>query len=126
MGRKSVNTSAGRDAFVVARNPLPRPTPALPVLQIEDRRQWHPERAYKQAAGSPRSATRPVVSSRRPASFFGYQTKAHLVFADPPKVSICARRSRRRQVLFAKQQVGRGKRGNIPKHRNAFSSIGCR
>lgn len=101
----------------------PRPLWSLPpVLQIEDRRSFH------------FSPVRPAAALRRPASrlvarqphkqWQPAQTRAVIAFDEPKLVSICARRTRRRETLFALRRTGKGARSK--RRRNAFSSISCR
>lgn len=97
---------------------LPRPVPRLvispPVLAHEDRRLFHFDGRARPAVALRRAATR-LVSPR--ASMIRVQ------FAQPDLVAICARRKRRRSVLFAVKKSGRN--GMRRSRRNFFSNIGC-
>lgn len=119
----NVNATRPR-VLAVVRSPvvsLP-PRPVLPVLAVEDRRQWHPA-PFRPAAALQRSAAR-VVAKQPAHKWQPAQTKAILAFADPDKVSICARRSRRREVLFALKRTAKG--SGSRRRRNEFSKISCR
>lgn len=110
-----------------------------PLLEVEDRRRWEPNRL-----------TRPVRSSRRwnipvrlvrdaPRSKglgvrFGPPTKARkavarnvsfggLKFRTPRYVAVCVRRKSRREVLHALKKVGAG--NSRHRRRNALSNIRC-
>lgn len=101
----------------------PRPLRFLPpVLQIEDRRSFH------------FSPVRPAAALRRPAArlvarqpyrqWQPAQTRAVVAFQEPRLVSICERRRRRRETLFALKRTKKG--AGSPRRRNAFSDISCR
>lgn len=104
-----------------------------PLQVIEDRRLFHPLRAYspsKRVSGSP---ARIVVADRLPTKRqtasahhrrIRSQTKGVLTFAEPRETLVCIRRQRRKEVLFA--SGGAGKRNKRRPRRNAFSSISCR
>lgn len=139
MGKRSTKRSReikrlGRVALVNAKPRLPRP-PVLPSLSLlEDRRFFHPERAFQPALSFVRSASRIVLggenvnkrkkSSRSNRHYGNRQTKAILVFNEPSKVAVCIRRHHRREVLFALNKAG--KSGQRPPRRNWWSSISCR
>lgn len=124
-----------RDPIVVA-NPYPssfqvvrptrryRPRPAykpirIPLLQIEDRRLWHPDptRPAKTTSGLPRYRLidrQDVKTSRR----------ARISFASPHKMVICIRRKIREEVLHALKKTGRGVSRRKPR-RNNYSNVEC-
>lgn len=113
---------AGRDPSPIARQSLPRWT-SIPVnLQLfEDRRTFHPQ-----------GFTRPVFTTQRPAGRIVQKWHprsrlkgvAQLSFAIPEKVTLCVRRKRRKEVLFAKKKAG--KTGQRKPRRNYWSSISCK
>lgn len=132
MAKSKKSNRPQRDANVIATRPrvlavvrspvVSLPRPVLPVLAIEDRRQWHPA-PFRPAQALQRPAAR-VVARQKPNQWQPSQTKAILAFADPDKVAICARRSRRRQVLFAFKRTAKG--AGSKRRRNEFSNVSCR
>lgn len=121
-----------RGAFATATAPTVRP--ASPFVShpnfvgynaYEDRRTYHPLRAFRPAFSIKRSAARLVAKEplTRPFRRFAAQTKATIAFADPSKVMICVRRRIRRRVINA---VGvAGKPVFRPKKRRGFSNVRC-
>lgn len=119
-GQRDLSTPRSLDALLAFK---PRPAPVLlhvpaseigDLRPIEDRRTFTPDRHL-----TPPRSTRPgasrVVADPKSATT--------LKFADPAYVSLCERRSRRRQVLFAKRKTKKGS-GSV-KRRNFWSSISC-
>lgn len=99
--------------------------PSDPLVEIEDRRSYHPERGSRPALYS--SRPRLVEKSKLPprvARFRPSQTQARLAFSDPENVVVCVRRKDRREVLFAKRKTGRG--GRRPRRRSWMSQLSCR
>lgn len=145
MGRS--NKKRGRVTLDNANRRLPRAlqTPTLPsvvfrqnVLALEDRRRWHPEGTRAPARSLFRSSSRLTAIDRDPRQVprnkdrfasvrkFPSQTKAIVAFDVPRDVAICARRSMRREVLFARRKTGRGRPKQRRPRRNEYSSISCR
>lgn len=108
------------------------------LVQVEDRRRFHPENKNRPAllkTGLPAPVT--VVNKARPkpktrkqlaqVNRFGAvqpsQTKAVVAFAAPRETVVCVRRQSRKEVLFAKGKGGGGKR---PPKRTWLSKISCR
>lgn len=126
----------GRDPSAIARAvpALPRVTPSLSPVDLsifEDRRTYHPERAYRPARTFSGPAARPVLTDKpaKPSPFqslrkFSRQTKAKLTFQAPDHTLICVRRHRRKEVLHALRKAG--KRGQRKPKRNFYSAIACR
>jgi hypothetical protein len=121
---KSKNRSSTR-----RRNAMPPPsltrrrvvTPN-PILMLEDRRQWQPidtsrrHRAPVPAAALTRKDRRIVSPLSRPAW--------NVSFAVPENISICHRRKRRREVLFARLKTG--KNSSVKrKRKNWWSKVSC-
>lgn len=135
--KRRANAQQRRGAYVTTNRRLPsvpvaRLTPALTQLQsIEDRRRYHPERAYRPAltySGVPTSIAhqRPVRDSQRPsrARSVVVPTRAVVAFHAPERVVVCARRQARREVLHALRKTGRV--GQRRPRRNWQSKISCR
>lgn len=123
------------NATPVRRSVVLRPVTKL-ALQQEDRRLHHPD-AIPPARATIRSATQLVARDRKSRrlnaqtgkihSFFQpLQTKALIAFADPSRVSLCARRYVRKAVLHAKGIAGSRVNRFRKRRRNAYSSISCR
>lgn len=125
MAKNRSKVTSGRDTLIrITRAParprsvyLPPPVARLiippPVLAHEDRRLFHFDRPAP-AIALRREATRLVSPRAR---------MLRIQFAQPDLVAICARRKRRRQVLFAFKKSGRN--GGRSYKRNYFSQIGC-
>lgn len=91
--------------------------PSFQWQEIEDRRVFDPEQAYRPAlsfSGNQAPANR-IPRVDRSWSTIG--------FNEPSRVVICARRHRRREVLFAKKRHRRGRGGS--RRRNYWSNIRC-
>lgn len=107
--------------------------PELPP--VEDRRQFHPEGVQRPALKVNGQPARLVAKDRNRAkpkqavkNRFGVkvysQTKGIIAFDAPKQTLVCIRRSRRKEVLFAKGRAGKG--GMRPPRRSWYSSISCR
>ncbi|UOF79228.1 hypothetical protein [Microviridae sp.] len=93
--------------------------PANLLQAIEDRREFHPERAARPA----RSFSRSVHTLAAPAGRPG-RVPVGVTFENPTKVLVCVRRKSRREVLFAMGRTGRGSaRGR--RRRSEYSDIQC-
>lgn len=127
--RYSVPRSLG--AMLGSGYPPPAPYRALPLPTLsaisdlltlmEDRRLFHPERAFRPALSFPRAAARLVpgaVASSSPRSFLASGVR----FADPRRVAICVRRKTRREVIMAS---GRGGGFHRRPRRNFYSDVEC-
>lgn len=131
MAKRSANNRTGRDVNTFSSHrygpAVPRFTPRLVSPQIatfEDRRTYHPAGPNRPAFSLPRSASRLVVRQKPSSKFWPSQTKGIVTFAVPKNVSICVKRSVRKQVLHALGKAG--KSGMAPRRRSAFSSVSCR
>lgn len=91
---------------------------------VEDRRTYHPERAFRPArlvTGQPVGPVRVSPQKQNKSRPF----LAHgLSFEAPKRTMICVRRKERKEVLHALKKVGRGS-GRGRKRRNWYSNIGC-
>lgn len=97
--------------------PVLIPLPAVAIgdlLPVEDRRTFQPDRSTRPPRSTRPGASRTVADPR---------SATRLRFADPAAVAICARRARRREVLFALRKTRKGSRS--PKRRNFWSIVGC-
>lgn len=127
MARRRRNRSGERDHFSPITNFVVRRSMILPssspVKLLEDRRYYHPLDLFRPAAALHRSDA-DVIERRPPqkASFPKLFPAGISSFRVPEKVSICARREERREVLFAT----RGLNGSKRKRRNYFSSVSCK
>lgn len=140
MARRS---GGGRGAYdtasMVADLLLGTPLPSLSYAAQEDppdpddRRQFHPEGAFRSPRGfytgdarskisqrAYRSAADPIRRHRYLMSL-GAEQQA---FTVPSRLMVCVRRKVRREVLHAKREAGRG--GMRRPRRNFLSSISCR
>lgn len=129
-----------RDLFPVANDPWDvagTSTPLDPVdmLQVEDRRTFHPAPASRPfRALSTRLASwrvfdpvRPLIPRQGPRGKGWSQTRAIFRFTHPNGVAVCVRRGQRREVLHALGRTGAGgPRSHRPPRRSASSSISCR
>lgn len=48
-----------------------------------------------------------------------------LQFANPQRVNVCRRRKKRREVLFKKGRIGKGKKVSPIRRRNRYSNVRC-
>jgi len=112
---------------VVSRDvPFPsfwRP-PAVPLVLLEDRRQFHPLASARPVGVVSRRDARVLVERRKaairlPSSF----PALRLGFAVPEKVVRCVRRKQRREVIFAKRRTGAGARSR--RSRDMWSNVSC-
>lgn len=89
--------------------------PSFAWPEVEDGRAFNPDRAYRDplvfSGGA--SSHRKVTGSR-------FQS---IGFDNPEKVVRCARRSSRREVIFAKRLQRRGRGGS--RRRNYWSNVKC-
>lgn len=116
--RRVVNANANR--LRLPRSPVSPSLSPLDLSIYQDRRHYHPLRAYAPAFSFGSTARLPEPSRIQPRS----QTKARITFSDPRKVLVCVRRKERREVLFARG-VG-GARGLRKGKRGPFSHISCK
>ena len=102
---------------------VPTPTPVFryekvnrrSIALLDDRRRFRPDRVLRGAIAHDPAANRIVPSGRRTA------------FAAPSRVSLCAKRKARREIMFAKRiapgkGIGRGKKRRL----NFWSEVSCR
>lgn len=99
-----------------------------PLLNFEDRRQYHPDPEPPAGVVLFRDARvlKPSSPARRsPAGVSIAELLPHgLQFDDARGVLVCVRRKRRREVLFATKRNGRN--GARRYRRNKFSEVSCR
>lgn len=101
------------------------------VAALEDNRKYHPDpykalgsvtrKARQIQVAKPRTVT--VVSDKYRARF-KFDVPAGVEFNIPRQVALCAKRHRRREVLFAKRRTGKGSRARTHKF-NQYSTIRC-
>lgn len=102
------------------------------LTEVEDRRTWHPEAAFRPPllfSGNAARFDRLVDRRSSPLQVrrglrVRSQTKAVRAFDDPGYVALCVRRKKRREVIFAKRKAGKGSRRRH-RRRNYFSEIRC-
>lgn len=94
--------------------PLVEPVRRRDVLELEDRRRYHPLRTAAPAQAVRPSARRIVV---------GRDVQA-INFARPREVSVCVRRQQRKEVLHANKVAG--SKGIRKGKRNWFSEVRCK
>lgn len=100
--------------------PQPLVSPLIPSdnwQEIDDRRTFNPERAYRPALSFSGGQ---APTNRIPASDKRWST---IGFNDPDFAVICARRKSRREVIFAKRRHRRGRGGS--RRRNWYSEVKC-
>lgn len=85
------------------------------IAELGDRRRWRPDASTAAPAASVKAAAR-VVSPPPPAV-------DRMQFADPNAVALCARRKRRREVLFALKKTKKG--SGAKRKRNFWSDVKC-
>lgn len=109
-------------------------TPLRSPVAFDDGRAFHPAPDFRPAftlggnKASIRLADRPATKRAVSSGFnkrIRSQTKAFLTFATPERVSVCVRRARRKEVLFATKRAGRGG-SQRRRRRNRNSVISCR
>lgn len=118
--RRSSNRPTAIPSSIASRW-LVRPiVPLSPLIELEDRRAYHPERVYRAPRASVRKAAQIVVKrSGRPFRFPDV-----LGFRQPRRVLLCVRRQMRKEVLFAHRRVRSGAGGR--RRRNYWSGISCK
>lgn len=127
--RRDNSSIANRRLPLSFSRPLLSP---FPLIEIEDRRQWHPEGEYAPARSFSRSRHRLTLPRQRRQitrksslqKVFYSQVPSVVSFYEPLKVLICVRRSIRKEVLHALNKTGR--RGQKRPRYNFYSSISCR
>lgn len=108
--------------------------PRTSLMQVEDRRRYHPLGSMAPAATLSRRDQRRLVEKTqhvgrevRRASFDPFASwvmpAAKLGFAVPKKVAVCVRRKQRREAMFATGKSGGG--NSSRRRRNQFSEIIC-
>lgn len=144
-------SSHRRDPFAIASSPLYtlRGLSMVPLKDIEDRRQWHPDRVRPFASlwtprhrlvvqPPPNASIRAERGKGRLAATRGFRPEARqtrraggplpfrISFRGAQAVLVCIRRKRRREALAATYGLGRKFPRRRRARRNASSSIGCR
>lgn len=117
-----------RDLFTPITRPrllpsiLPPRTLRVDLRPVEDRRLFHPLGRVRPAlsvSGQAHSLALPRGSSR------GVFLSSAVAFKSHKRVSICVRRKRRKEVIFALGRNGRGGSFRKPR-RNFYSDVECR
>lgn len=91
---------------------------------IDDRRTYHPESSRPVlTANGKRAGLRLAQKTKKGYNYRRINNR--LAFTDPFKTTICKRRRKRRQVLFATGRAGKGKRGPKKRTYTAFSDVRC-
>ncbi len=97
--------------------------PLRPNLTVvEDLRTFHPQedqRDYRKIDGRPADY---VTETTEPKDFAKVGQR---YFRDSRKVTICKRRRRRREILFAKRKTGKGKKVSKKRKWTTKSNIRC-
>lgn len=126
--KRQVRSRVQRDVRTIAtRAPRvlhpARLKPLSLAIDVEDRRTFHPARASRPAlsfSGVQHRLVAPVGVTRREAA----RVPRRVVFYQPDRVIVCARRRSRREVLFALGRTGKGAKSR--RSRNMFSDVSCR
>lgn len=113
-----------RDDNTIARSPLLRTRNFVPDLRLfEDRREFYPD-LFRPARGVfSRSADIVVAEPRKRSARADLSVPFRLSFRSPSHVVMCARRHRRREVLFAYRRTGKGAKSR--RRRNEYSDVRC-
>lgn len=120
MARRRTDRDHGRapDPVDLYLRPIRPIVSHRPLQLLEDRRLWHPERAFRPALSFGRKSRLVVAPTKS-------RIMSHRIAFDVPKrVAICVRRKSRKEVLFAKNKAGRGGARRSPR-RNYWSSVNC-
>lgn len=135
---RSSRSTARRDTFDIANQRLPRrnyePTSTRfrklrSLIDVEDRRQYHPDRSFRAARdirGSPSvSLKAPSVQKGTTVSKRGVQRNTFsFTFGQPEQVATCVRRQTRKEVINALRKSG--KRGQRAPRYNWRSKVRCK
>lgn len=111
------------DPLGVALSHLNR-LPGRPLLEVEDRRTFHPERSLRPPMTFVGGASR-LVAKRPPSSGRSSYPGARIGFEVPRAVVVCVRRKQRKEVLHALGKVGRGAGTTRRRRRNGWSDVDC-
>lgn len=124
-GSQHLSRSVDRSALGVAAPYKLGPVDPLGsrLLEIQDRRTWHPIGFLRPPAAFERSAARQVVKSKPNA--LRNDISSRIGFAVPKKVLICVRRKQRKEVLHALGKTGGGARVSRRRRRNSWSDVDC-
>lgn len=106
------------------------------LVELEDRRTYHPEAYFRPARSRRRSDDAVVVSTITPSrpptkrdARFGrpslFMPRDKFRFTVPKHVAICIRRKQRRETLFALSKTEKGSRQRR-RRRNHYSDVSCR
>lgn len=92
------------------------------ALIRDDRRRFRPDHGLPLSVDG-RSATTTVRSKDRLATKgWSYE---HVYFKNPKRVRVCKRRKVRKEVLFAKRKIGKGKRVTANRRYNELTQVRC-
>lgn len=99
------------------------------VARLEDRRLFFPDvlptrAAARTPAAWTRAAVQPVLRPTSPSRPYRAPNPWRVSFKIPKQVALCAKRSIRRNVLFAMKRTGKGSRSPT-RRRNFWSNTGC-
>lgn len=136
--RSGITHRPRRDLARIANRPrLPvvsvHPRSGRVLLDVEDRRRFHPLGSLVPARSPRRWRVRLVLAAqparskgsvtvRSPGRFL-FAPRLQLAFSHPQSVLVCVRRARRKQVLHAMGVAGGPVR---PPRRNKWSAVSCR
>lgn len=130
--RRRRNRTAERDHNSIANLRLPprinSSSSRLLLSPFSDRRMFHPDDVFAPVFSTRKDQRRIVdrnVNVGRSGStpYRNPFAATRLGFNVPAKVSVCVRRSQRKEVLFALRRTGKGSRS--PKRRNYWSDVQC-
>lgn len=86
-----------------------------------DRRLFYPSSTVK-----PQYSPKPAGGLNRRATTLTALPNTHTIgFSDPARVSICHRRSQRKEVLHALRKTGKGSTSRLPRRKNHWSDVQC-
>jgi len=138
MAKGKSGTRGTRDLSNIANDPLRILSPVVsptPLLQprfdynpvLNDLREWHPEEENRPVVHQSGRPTRLTVSDPVGTRIRNRQTRAVVAFGHRPHdpVSVCVRRSQRKEVMHALRKAGRGGGRKRPPRRTWRSDIKC-
>lgn len=92
------------------------------IATLEDNRVFNPVPTTHRPVRALNRAAADIVATEPRGSTMG--VSSGLSFSDPSRVSLCAKRAIRREVIFAKGAAGGGKRR--PPRRTPYSDVSCK
>lgn len=96
------------------------------LRHVEDRRRWSPSRSPKSRSGGYLIKALPNVNipNQTGSVYKTFEPSARIGFDRPQSMSICERRKRRREVMFARRKNGRG--GQRKPRWSEYSYLSCK